>query len=163
MKKYSEDLVCTGDSKADNINSRIMELADDLATKDALVEYGELREGFYVTVEREKTMCEEAQEIWQRCYEEYIDVLYTFANRVIEIDREEEESGERVTEAMIDRALNYVSMERDETERILKEIDLDPTISDGDMIDFCHEDFDIAYAFENVFTVGDFFDQIRKE
>ncbi len=31
MKKYSLDNVCTGDHKADNVNSRIMEVADNIA------------------------------------------------------------------------------------------------------------------------------------
>lgn len=88
MKKYSEDLVSKGNFKADNINSRIMELADELATKDALAEWGETRAGFYVEADDKNgtTLSDEAHDVYLGYYEKHINTLYKFTNDIIEID-----------------------------------------------------------------------------
>ena len=67
-----------------------------------------------------------------------------------------------VTEEMIDNAyMNYVSMEREDAARVLREIYNDSSIEKGSVIDHAHDDFQIIEKFEYTFTVGDFFDQIR--
>lgn len=88
MKKYSLDNACTGDFKADDINSRIMEVVDDMAEELALRDWGENRKGFWIEASdgEGETMCEEARQIWEEHYDKYVDILYNFANRVIEID-----------------------------------------------------------------------------
>jgi hypothetical protein len=71
-------------------------------------------------------------------------------------------SDERVTEAMIQKAADdYLSMDYDDVARVLREIDLDANIKDGDMLDTCHEELQVAERFEFCFTVGSFFNQIR--
>ena len=70
-------------------------------------------------------------------------------------------SDERVTEAMIDKALPFLCMERDDVARVLREIDLDANIEDGDILDTCHEELQVTETFEFDFTVGNFFNQIR--
>jgi hypothetical protein len=88
VHKYSTDTVCTGNHKADHINSRVMELADDIATELALQDWGKFRKGFYIKAEdgEGETMCEEARQMWEIYYDEYVDTLYNFTNAVIEID-----------------------------------------------------------------------------
>lgn len=90
MDIYNQDTVCQGNHKADDINSRIMELADDIAEKLALKDWGETRAGFWVKSEEGEgqSMSEEAQGIWNEYYDEYVDKLYTFTNKVVSHDRE---------------------------------------------------------------------------
>lgn len=70
-------------------------------------------------------------------------------------------SDERVTEAMIDTALPFLCMEREDAARVLREIDLDANIEDSDSLGTCHEDIQLTEQYEQVFTVGDFFNHIR--
>lgn len=89
MEKYSLDTVCTGNHKSDHINSRIMELADDIATELAQKDWeaDERPENFWIEeVDNTMRMNSEAQEIWNEYYDKYVDILYAFTNRVIEID-----------------------------------------------------------------------------
>jgi hypothetical protein len=68
----------------------------------------------------------------------------------------------RVTEAMIDKAyLDYLSMEREDVARVLKEIYIDENIKSFYMLDACHDDLQVIERFEWTFTVDDFFNQIR--
>ena len=70
-------------------------------------------------------------------------------------------SDERVTEAMINKADEFLCMDYEDIGRVLREINLDANIDDSDMLDNCHEELQVTEQFEYVFTVGKFFNQIR--
>ena len=70
-------------------------------------------------------------------------------------------SDERVTETMIDKAMDFLCMEREDVARVLREIDLDANIKDSDMLDTCHDELQVTEQFEFVFTIGNFFNHIR--
>lgn len=93
MEKYSLDNVCTGDHKADEVNSRIMEHASDIAEKLTEKDCEISKIKCYVTEMEGETevesYTEEAQDIFNEYYDEYVDILYNFTNRVIEIDKSE--------------------------------------------------------------------------
>ena len=103
---YNLDMVCTGNHKADNINSRIMELADDyaemLAQKDW--ELADRPENFWIEEEDgSMRMNAEAHEIWEVYYDEKVDQLYHLLNTCLEINEPTEE------EKAIERLGQYVS------------------------------------------------------
>ena len=91
MTKYSLDKVCTGDHKADLVNSRIMELAEDIVEKEVERECKENNiVCYHQRIEDETTVMtytEEAQEIFNELYDAQVDFLYNFVNEIIEIDR----------------------------------------------------------------------------
>lgn len=106
MEKYSLDTVCMGNHKADHINSRVMELADDIATELAQRDWevDDRAENFYVEEEDGSLRLNgDAQEIFDEHYDRYVDILYKFANRVIELDAPTDE------EKAIERLAHYVS------------------------------------------------------
>lgn len=89
MKKYSLDNVCTGDHKADNVNSRIMEVADDIAEQltekecklnNIVCYHQEVENGTTVL-----SYTEEAQDIFNEYYDSKVDELYKLVNSCIEI------------------------------------------------------------------------------
>lgn len=88
MNKYDIDNVCTGDSRSDEVNSRIMELADNFATELALKDWGENRAGFYVPSDdgEGESMSEEAQGIWDEYFTTKVDELYSLVNECFVID-----------------------------------------------------------------------------
>ena len=152
MKKYSEDLVNTGNFKADNINSRIMELADELATKDALVEWGENRAGFYVEAEDKNgtALSEEAHDVYLGYYEKHIDTLYKFANDVIEIDAPTED------EISMQKLSHYIS-EDDVNAAYLKILDAEEIGQGNDSAD----DYVLMQEFHaNRYTINELLDLI---
>ncbi len=59
--------------------------------------------------------------------------------------------------------MQYLSMdmERKDVIRVLAEIEADPNIRDGEVLDWCHDEIQVAQTFETRFTVGEFFTQIR--
>lgn len=66
-----------------------------------------------------------------------------------------------ITDEMIDNALDYTSMDRETLERVLREVNSDEDKDETSMMDTCHDDFQIAEQFEWVFTIRDFFEQIK--
>lgn len=89
IQKYSSDTTCSGNHKADNINSRIMELADGIATELAQKDWEteDRGENFYVEEENgDLRLIGDAHEIWEKYYDKYVDILYSFSNKVIQID-----------------------------------------------------------------------------
>lgn len=105
MKKYSLEIVGTGNHKADNMNSKIMVLADEFAEEMALKDWGN-RTGFWIPAEdgQGTTLSEEAQDIYNQYYDIYMDRIYTFVNEVIELD-----SSQTDEEKAIERLGGYVS------------------------------------------------------
>lgn len=85
MKEYSLDNVCTGDHKADNVNSRIMEVAgdyaDELTERDCHLDNIEC----YEEDETGLSFTEEAQEIFNEYYDSKIDELYALVNSCIKV------------------------------------------------------------------------------
>jgi len=84
--EYSLDNVGNGDHKQDEVNSYVMELADDMATERAEKDWGE-RANFFVEASdgSGEMMCGEAYGIWEVYYDMYVDMLYKFTNDIIKI------------------------------------------------------------------------------
>lgn len=120
MKKYSLEIVGTGNHKADDMNSKIMVLADEFAEEMALKDWGS-RTGFWIPAEdgQGTSMSEEAQDIYNEYYDIYIDRFYIFVNEVIELDYSQSDE-----EKAIERLGGYVS-EDDLEETYKKLISLD--------------------------------------
>ena len=90
-EKYHQDNVCIGDFKADHINSRILEWADDMA--ETLTEKDcEIAKITCYKTEMEgdvevQSYTEEAQDIFNEYYDEQVDSFYLFLNTINEIEQ----------------------------------------------------------------------------
>ena len=135
--KYTLDTVCTGNHKADNINSRVMEVADDIATELALQDWGETRANFYVEASdgSGEMMCEEAHGIWEVYYDKYVDILYNFTNTVIEIDKPtpQEIKAENLNYYICCDEERYESME-EALELLEKQSEIDGSVDANDIV-----------------------------
>lgn len=152
MEKYSIDTACTGDFRADLINSAVLAWADDVAEK--LTEQECFLNGircYDKTIEKGTevlTLTDEAQDIFNKHYDEQVDSFYKFANRVIQIEQPTEE--EKVCEMLG----NFTSMDVDEALEIWNSLTAD---NDDDMAD---DHFDMWEKVENSFTIKQLFEQI---
>lgn len=91
--KYNLDNVCTGDAKADNMNSLILEYASEIAgdmterecNLSGIVCYNTEIENSGAEV---LSYTEKAQDIFDVYYDSLVDDFYKFINLVLEIDKQ---------------------------------------------------------------------------
>lgn len=124
MEKYSTDTACTGNTKADHINSRVLEWASDVAEelteRDCIITNTKC---YNVEMEGETevtTYTEEAQDIFNEYYDAQVDSFYNFLNTCLEIEAPTVEEkvilrlGEHVSEEDVETAYEVLKNAQEE-------------------------------------------------
>ncbi len=154
MKKFEQGVLNTPEQH--NVNSVIMERASDTATEET-EKYCDLKsiKCWYEEDNGDFRFTEEAQDIFNKYYDDNMESLYGFVNDVMEAARVNELEGTEIKTAM-----NYLCDSEDNS--ISDQIELIKNHEDGeDFIDNV-EGVIVWDKVVNVFTCNEFIDLISK-